>query len=381
MATGFGGSCFGLEGASGAGCTVTPRGFGLDVLTVSGARVTLAYPHMRVSLSGVEDKYLCFEASSGGGTVRVLVSDRAIVSAIEESGAPGSVLEQLRGTRGARRRRKASRMGVLAAIAAVLVALAALAVGGVWWAIGRAAEAVPPSFEVQLGRAAAGQILAGTRACADPAVNRAVREIGTRLVGAAGASAYAFRVRVLDSGEVNAFALPGGYVFVNRGLLERAGSGDELAGVMAHEMEHVLLRHSLHNLAQQAGLSLLLAAFVGSGSDLQGFLMGNAASLASMSFSRDQEDEADARGLELMARAGFDRFGLPRFLARLEAEEGKLGPMLTFISDHPASRDRVKALDALIAAAPKTATRPIAAGFDEAKKACSPAEVPDPDEP
>ncbi|MDD5309006.1 MAG: M48 family metallopeptidase [Deltaproteobacteria bacterium] len=381
MATGFGGSCFGLEGASGVGCTVTPRGFGLEVLTASGAALTLPYPHMNVSFSGVDDKYLSFEASSGGRTVRVLVSDRGIVPAIEAVGAPGSVLEQLRGARSARKRRAASRAGVLATIAAVLATLAALVIAGLLWVIARAADAVPPSFEVELGRAAAGQILAGTPACTDPAMNRAVREIGTRLVGAMGASPYAFRVRVLDSKEVNAFALPGGYVFVNRGLLELASSGDELAGVMAHELEHVLRRHSVRNLARQAGLSLVLAAVAWSGSDLQGFLMSNAAGLASMSFSRDQEEEADARGLELMARAGLDPSGLPRFLARLEAEEGKLGPLLTFISDHPASRDRVKALDAMIAAAPRAAVKPLAARFDEAKKTCAPAKVTDPDEP
>jgi predicted Zn-dependent protease len=225
----------------------------------------------------------------------------------------------------------------------------------------------------------AAEVLAGQQACADPVLDAAVQELARRLVGAAGASPWQWRIRVLDTEEVNAFALPGGYIFVNRGLIDRAADPHEVAGVLAHEMQHVLLRHGVKNLARELGLMLVLYAAVGDVSSVEGFLAGNAAGLTSMAFSRDQEREADAGGIGLMYGAGFDPTGLPRFMRILEGEQGAAGAIPSFLTTHPDSGERAAELSALIAARGPAAVTPLATDWALLRGRCTPVAISDPD--
>jgi predicted Zn-dependent protease len=265
----------------------------------------------------------------------------------------------------------------------VLVAVVGLAVAGIWegfgWAVEQAVELAPAEWEVSLGRSAASQILAQKKVCADPRVTRAINEIGTRLVGGLTPSHYQFRVRVLDDPDVNAFALPGGYIFVNQGLIEQATDGFEVAGVLAHELQHVLLRHGMHNIARQAGLILILRTIMGDAGALEQFLMLNAAELAAMTFSRDQERAADIGGIELMYKTSMDPEGLPRFLDRIAAEQGTAGEILSILSTHPGSGERAKALRDIIASKPKPRITLLKFDLKEARGLCTPTIIEDPD--
>ena len=190
----------------------------------------------------------------------------------------------------------------------------------------------------------------------DAEIGAYVASIGGRLVANSELSQSRFRVTLLDSPIVNAFALPGGYLYVTRGLLVLANSEAELAGVLAHEIGHVTARHSAqrYNRAMVAGIgSMLLGAVIGN-SVIQD-LAQEGSKLYLAGFSRKQEFEADKLGVRYLARTGYDPYAAADFLAtmgRNSALEAKLaggrgGGGGGFLATHPGTADRVrKAIDA-----------------------------------
>lgn len=199
--------------------------------------------------------------------------------------------------------------------------------------------------------------LQGTGRLVEGAAAEAVRQIGSRLLAsAAGRDGFDFRFSVLDDPSVNAFAAPGGVVVVHTGLLRRIESPDELAGVLAHEIAHVLDRHSMRQLLHRAGFLTALTLLVGMPESLAGELAYGLSGLADLGFSRDQERDADRLGLELLGNAGLEPGGLLRFLQRL-AQAG--GEVPEFLSTHPGAPDRVDRLRALIDSRESSPLRPL----------------------
>ncbi len=178
--------------------------------------------------------------------------------------------------------------------------------------------------------------------CDAPAGQAALDALTARLAAAGGVSAPGLRVRVLDDRTVNALAAPGGEVLVYRGLLDRAASAEELAGVLAHELAHVKHRHGLRSVARVAGLFVLTAALTG-GSDA----VAAVAALVGLSYSREFEREADADGARTLRAAGIGTEGLQTFFARLERDRPRNpGSLWDYVNTHPADADRVSALRA-----------------------------------
>lgn len=170
---------------------------------------------------------------------------------------------------------------------------------------------------------------------------RMVRELGRRLTAG---SAYSYRWYLAESPEVNAFAIPGGQVVVYTGLLRLARNPEEVAGVLAHEVQHVEARHTVKKLIHALGWRAVLAVALG---DLGGGLwLGMAHRLGTLEFGRDLEREADLKALEGLRRAGIAPHGLRDFLDRLARREGK---GLTLLASHPTSAERLHALRAAIA--------------------------------
>lgn len=184
----------------------------------------------------------------------------------------------------------------------------------------------------------------------DPAISAYVASIGGLLVRTSETPGVKFTFTVLDTPIVNAFALPGGYVYITRGLLALAENEAELAGVLAHEIGHVTARHSAERYGQNMaagianlGLGLLLG---GAASDA----FGTASALALRSFSREHEDEADLLGARYMSRAGYDPKAMATFLQKLQANKrleaelrGKPGEADQFdiMQTHPRTADRI----------------------------------------
>lgn len=214
---------------------------------------------------------------------------------------------------------------------------------GVTWGGGALASSLTPFLSTgvdrSLGAAAARQVELGQRECPNPAAQEYVEALAQPLLEAAGELPFEFRFRVVDDPSVNAFALPGGFVTVQRGLLEAAETGEEVAGVLAHEIQHALLRHGTRRMLRQLGARSLLWLVTG-GSDLHG-LASSVGYLTELGYDRDQESEADREGLELMVRAGIDPRGLATFFERLEGK-GVTPPEL--LSTHPDPGNRARAV-------------------------------------
>ncbi len=374
MSDTFKGICFGLH-SGGHPCVVVPRGAGIDVQIDERHLATLPYRACRISLAGTDDRYLSFEAEVEDKTVRVLVPDRGIIAQIQALGAPRTVIEQLDAAVARRTRRKASKSGVWLGLAGTLAALIILGWYGLGWLEDKAVESIPVEWELELGRASATQFVEQTRICTDPQLKAAINEIGMRLVRGVGTSGYAFSVHVLDTDEINAVALPGGFIFIHRGLIQSADDSSEVAGVLAHEMQHVLLRHGLGNVVRQAGATILVSILFGDAGELQQFLAHNAAQLFSMSYSRDQETQADGEALLLLNRAKLDPAGLTRFLTRIATDDQLTAALPSWLSTHPDPTDRINALHRQSALIPTGETEPLSADWATIKNRCDPAAI------
>jgi predicted Zn-dependent protease len=225
--------------------------------------------------------------------------------------------------------------------------------------------------ERELGQEAASEVERTVGLVQDPALVGYVSEIGRRLVAHTSTPDAPYRFQVADDTEPNAFALPGGFVYVTRGLLALANSEDELAGVIGHEIGHVVARHSVRQIEASAPFALLFgvpSAIVGIVSPALGGIVGGVGKVASglvlAPYSRDQEREADQIGIQLAARAGWDPAGLPALLRTLEREEALAGgdpSRISFFANHPATPERVKDTTAAAKALTRGPGRPIAA--------------------
>lgn len=168
----------------------------------------------------------------------------------------------------------------------------------------------------------------------------AVQVLGLRLTQA---GKHRYQFHVANDAAVNAFALPGGIIVVHTGLIAATRRPEELAGVLAHEVQHVEQRHSLHALVKNLGLRGLWIMVTG---DLSGSAIGQAAlELTSLSFSRDAEEQADTAGFDGLVAAGIDPRGMADFFAVMANLEASATPP-TFLSTHPASSDREATLRA-----------------------------------
>ena len=220
-----------------------------------------------------------------------------------------------------------------------------------------AACAVSQQQEVALGASTAAQVSAQLPLIHDAAVTSYISSLGKQLAKATDDRSLAWTFTVVDSKEVNAFALPGGWIYVNRGLIERATDMSQLAGAMAHEIGHVTRRHSVQQLqqAQQAnvGVTLLctLTKVCESGASQAAINIGGTALFAR--FSRTDESEADAEAVRTTVKAGISPRGIPTLFRTLLSErQTDPGALTAFFATHPLEEDRIKATEELIAQVP-----------------------------
>jgi predicted Zn-dependent protease len=160
---------------------------------------------------------------------------------------------------------------------------------------------------------------------------------------------YTFRVIVVKDPIVNALAAPGGYILVFRGLLDRTRSPEELAGVLAHEFQHVLRRHATRALLQNVSSGLLVAALMGDASGVMAFGLESARTLGTLRYSRQNEEEADTEGMRLLIQAGIDPAGMIAFFEVLQRGDRKGAALFQYLSTHPQTQERVERLKLLAA--------------------------------
>jgi predicted Zn-dependent protease len=209
--------------------------------------------------------------------------------------------------------------------------------------------------DVQLGKENAEQIDKELPLLTDPQVLRYINDLGRRLASFApnNNSEYAWTFKVMNSSDINAFALPGGYIYVNRGAIVAAENEAQIAGVMAHEAGHVVMRHGTHEVSQallaQAPLAIL-GGILGQTGSLTAQLaeMGLSLGLNSILLknSRSAESEADEVGTYILYQAGYDPHAMAQFFEIVEKKYPQ--KTMQFFSDHPVPGNRIKAVDSEI---------------------------------
>jgi beta-barrel assembly-enhancing protease len=207
------------------------------------------------------------------------------------------------------------------------------------------------SDEITMGRDAQQQVRKSVPVVSDRALNAFVTQVGKQLAAQARGPRYPYSFSIANYRELNAFALPGGPVWINRGILHAAANEGQLAGVLAHEIAHIAQRHAADQISKQLvanGFLGLLGAVLGNDPGAARTAQAGARLLAGsymLKFSRDDEREADAIGSQIMRRAGWDPRGMAEFMETLRREQGRdPGSVEIFLSSHPAPGERAEAL-------------------------------------
>jgi beta-barrel assembly-enhancing protease len=212
--------------------------------------------------------------------------------------------------------------------------------------------------EVQMGQQEAQQVNAQLPMVQDAVINNYVNALGNRIARTTSRADLNWQFQVVNSDLVNAFALPGGFIYINRGVLERASNMSEAAGVIGHEIEHVVRRHSVKQMENAQGANVgvgIVCALTGvcqSGVAQAAINIGGTAVFAK--FSRTDEIQADEGGFNNVMRAGISPRGMYTFFQKLLAEEQQSGggSAAGWFADHPGTQDRLADIQRMLSQVP-----------------------------
>ena len=355
----------------------TSRRQPVEVIPAAGALLIYGADRVLVGTWSYQGLKLVDEALAGQpvrfrhdemGEALLAVDSHEILEHIERSGDVGF--------------RKASAIRPTRAMLLFSVSLLMGLIFLIWWGVPRLAaplvRLIPFAWEKELGESVVHSLREGRAFCANREGAAALAEMAGKLIAAAGPQYTAagqqdtaagqqdtaagqqntaagaqrpttlpLTVRVIPEKTVNAFAAPGGQVVLFSGLIEKAESPEEVAGVMAHEIAHAIERHPMQSMLRAAGVFLLVGLLVGDTSTLGTLASEGAKVLLVLSYSRDTEREADRIGMELLNKAGIRGDGLLDFFARLQGERGEEGRLPVLFASHPMHAERVERLKLL----------------------------------
>ena len=198
--------------------------------------------------------------------------------------------------------------------------------------------------EWQLGNQLASDISKQMRLVNDPEALAYLNEVGRRIVSQSDFGQLPWNFHIVDDPEVNAFAIPGGHVYVNRGLIAAADQASEFAGVLAHEISHGIARHSTEQISKQYGISVLASLVLGQNPGVYQQLLAQIIATGAMArFSRKDEEEADRLGVRFMAGAGYNPEGMATMFEELQRRQERTPSAVEkFFSTHPLTTDRIR---------------------------------------
>lgn len=324
-------------------------------LHVAALPQTLDITQLTATLGGIEQDewFIAWRNDADESCALKLASANDL--AIFKAHAPALLLAQLKQTHRHQRFNKT--------LAAALVAAVLLVTCGLWWGYGKAvyglSSLVSITREEQFGSLLLAQLEAeGSLAQTGPALE-AIKQIGAQL---ALHSPYHYQWRIKTDPTANAYALPGGIIVVHSGLLAKMANANELAAVLAHEVQHVEQRHALQNLLDNLGWGIAVMAVLGDVSTPIGLLTHQ---LGSLYFSRDKEEQADHLGYLALTDAGIAPEGMLTLLQKL-AQEPQAAP--AWLSSHPDSHARIENIQQLLKQHPCTHCQPLALDWDSIKQ-------------
>ena len=314
----------------------------LCVTREDGTSETVPAVELSVSVTGFNENTLQLDWQRDGHTHAVTVSDPQAHQVLLAHAPPALAAHLRRGhsTMHWHRRKWNVVLGVLAGFA--LLTLVA------WWQseaiTAWMAHRVSMETEVNIGEQALAQLQVEHELTQEGPAVEAIGEIGSRLTQG---SRYEYRWYLSADREVNAYALPGGIVVVNAGMIESAEDADELAGVLAHEIQHVEQRHTLQQMIHTAGWAAVLAVVLGDVSAITAIVVHQ---LGNLRNSRKLEAVADVEGMRALARAGIPPQGMVSLFRKLEGEQRRRGGAgIPLLLSHPATADRLSDLEKLAA--------------------------------
>ncbi len=217
---------------------------------------------------------------------------------------------------------------------------------GFYWLFGNFYRFIPTKMDAYIGEVASLQYAGSMKKCTDPKskelvvlLQRAMSEIKPK------ESSFQYKITVLRHDQANAFALPGGNIFIFSGLIQRSSALQEVVGVLAHEMAHVELRHGMQQIGRAMSFSLLVNLFLGGAQWLEG-LAETGTMLTLLRYSRQAEYEADRYAIQYLHAAGIAASGLADFLSKVQGSENQpeANSFLQVISTHPDTQKRVAAI-------------------------------------
>ncbi|HET9237433.1 MAG TPA: M48 family metallopeptidase [Oligoflexus sp.] len=218
---------------------------------------------------------------------------------------------------------------------------------------------IPPDMEVGLGEKVLPTVLPPEAILKDPVLQSRLEGLLKPLIDRNGIHQPPIKIYISRDDELNAFALPGGILIFNRGMLLAAGSAEEILGVAAHELAHVTEKHVLKSMIQSLSLAAIVSFFLGDVSELGAYILQQSQMLLQNGFTRSQEGEADRIGFDYLIAAGIHPKGMSQFFQRLEkrksegadspAETRKLERVSVFLSTHPLTAERIRMVEQRIA--------------------------------
>lgn len=353
--------CFG-DGfpASGTPCLVHVESHGLvtifsfDREGVESRSESVRFSELTVSAGGLDHDQLVLQWMRSTGQRTLYLKNPDMIRAFRQAAPDQLTMPLERAVEQVRHARRWHRM-VWGIVAGSLLAL----VLGLWFGseqlVQLAVDRIPIEWEQKLGESAYRDFLTQHEVVKDGLPVDAITEMTHRMAGQMLNNPYTFEVTVVKSDVVNAFALPGGYIVVFTGLMKKAASAEEVAGVLAHELNHVLHRHGVERIIKQMGFVAVVSIVLGNPPGLGGVMKQLGVELMTLKFGRVQETEADLTGLQLLYRAKIDPSGMITFFERLtEKDEGRV----EWLSTHPMSSARADRLKAQLAEMPKQDREP-----------------------
>ncbi len=267
-------------------------------------------------------------------------------------------------------------------VLALIVALPLLLLFRMDWVTGLLVPHVPPAWEAQLGESVLAQYQLTHKLLPQPEADRLLAPLTQPLLKALGPTPYPYKFHIANDPSINAFALPGGYIVINSGLILAAEQADEVLGVLGHELVHVRERHGIRAVMGGAGVFIVAQTLLGDVSGLLAVVAGAGPLLLNQNYSRGFEREADAQGLQLLQKAAINPQGLLTFFQRIREEEKKQLAKIEdqdtrelveegfgWLNSHPATSERMQRLQASIKALPAQRWQQLDPAFVSLKQA------------